>query len=310
MKKKGLFIVLLLVLSFSLSSLEITKLTEVTPHLQLVRFEDPIAYIQIDDETSSKAVRNLSPFAINRFETTYGLWHDCITQSKELGYIIEDNGRGGTHGQNGNKVDSSNLYLPVANVSWYDAVVWLNAYSELQGRIPCYTYEGEVLKDSREIQKLDNCVCDFSVNGFRLPSEAEWEYASRIGENGLQWGNLASGQTSEEINPLDYAWTYKNANTTNIVGTTGSSIGKKGSGKANGAGLYDMSGNVMELCWDYYAPYDSSLPTGPESGDKRVYRGGSWSSHSMNINCDYRYAYPPKIIFPYAGFRIACTITD
>ena len=310
MKKNRFFIFAFLSFATRVCALEITKKVEVTPHLQLVKFEDPIAYIIEDNDTNSKAVRTLAPFAMNRFETTYGLWYDCITQSQELGYYFENPGRGGSHGKKGLPPTRDDLYLPVANITWYDAVVWCNAYSELQGREPCYTYNGEIIKDSRDREALNNCHCNFSANGFRLPTEAEWEYAARHCENGFQWGNLISGQLNEDVDPLLYSWTYKNAKTTKIVGTTGSFIGKKGSGKPNGAGIYDMSGNVMEFCWDWYDNYDTDLPYGPDSGTKKVTRGGSWSPHNMQFQADDRYAVDPEIIYPYSGFRIVCSLVD
>ena len=310
MRRKGIVAFLYLSFITRCFALEITKMVEVTPHLQLVKFEKPLAFIQEDKETSSKAVRKLSPFAMNKYETTYCLWYDAIEQSKEYGYHIHNVGRPGSHGKNGSRTMGDNVYLPVANISWYDAIVWLNAYSELQGRTPCYTYNDEVLKDSREKEKIDNCVCNFNVNGFRLPTEAEWEYASRITTNGLQWGHLVSGQTSEDVHPEDYCWSYKKATTSHIVGTSGSLSNKKGSGYSNGAGLYDMSGNLMEFCFDRYGPYNTNLPYGMKEGEKRVYRGGSWSSHNMNVFTEQRMAYDPSIIYPYAGFRIACSLVD
>ena len=141
---------------------------------------------------------------------------------------------------------------PVERVSWVMAVRYCNMRSLREGLQPCY-----------DPQTLE---CDFSANGYRLPTEAEWEYACRAGTTTAYW----FGNDSARLG--DYAWFKANA------GGTTHPVGQK---TPNPWGLYDILGNVAEWCHDRYSPtyYSESpaeAPTGPTSGDERVLRGGSW----------------------------------
>ena len=143
--------------------------------------------------------------------------------------------------------------LPVERVSWYDAVDYCNRRSEAEGLTPCYT-------GSRK----KGWTCDFAADGYRLPTEAEWEYAARGGKDGM--GSLYSGSDSA----AHVAWYGDSHN-----GSTHEVMGKA----ANELGLYDMSGNVWEWCWDFYGGYShrpQRNPTGAERETLRVVRGGSW----------------------------------
>ncbi|MHB9294033.1 putative Serine/threonine-protein kinase Pkn1 [Hollandina sp. SP2] len=161
--------------------------------------------------------------------------------------------------------------LPVEMVSWYEAIEYCNKRSIKEGLTPAYQGSG------------DNMVCNFRANGYRLPTEAEWEYTAKEGNKG--------GLTYE----------YSGSNNLEAVGwytdNSGSKTHTVGTKQPNTLGLYDMSGNVWEWCWDWYGSYSSGSqtdPRGPASGSHRVLRGGSWSYGARNLRSAYRYFNGPS----------------
>lgn len=197
-------------------------------------------------------------------------------------------------GLNPSKMKDSNK--PVESVSWYDAVIFCNKLSLCYNKKPCYSINGyfdfNVLKnDSSEWNSLS---CDFTADGFRLPSECEWEYAARGGIYNSPF--VYSG--SDDIN--DVAWYGENSGITTHV---------SGGKRANALGIYDMSGNVEEWCWDWFAPYGSGRMTnyrGPVSGSLKVKRGGSWLDDDVQCTVSFRGSSSPKGKGSNLGFRI-CT---
>ena len=170
---------------------------------------------------------------------------------------------------------------PVERVSWYDAIDFCNKLSEMQGLTPCYTKNG------------DEWECNFKANGYRLPTEAEWEYAACGGINKSPFKYSGSGNIN------DVAW-Y----TDNRGGAATHDVGTK---KPNVLGLYDMSGNVWEWCWDRYGSYTrdpATNPSGASSGDYRVNRGGSYDSYASNCTVSYRNYYYPGYDRSSLGFRV------
>ena len=168
---------------------------------------------------------------------------------------------------------------PVEQVSWSNAVLYCNARSRSEGFKPCYNEE--------------TGKCDFSANGYRLPTEAEWEYACRSGTK----TDYFFGREASKLR--DYAWYTDNSmNKTQPVGQK----------KPNQWEIYDMYGNVAEWCNDvysenYYANSPEKNPQGPAKGKKYVLRGGSWSSSAESCRSPYRVGEDP-------GFQDACFSRD
>jgi formylglycine-generating enzyme required for sulfatase activity len=172
--------------------------------------------------------------------------------------------------------------LPVESVSWYEAIDYCNKRSAKEGLMPAYT---------RNRKKV---TWNKNANGYRLPTEAEWEYACRAGTTTpfSTGGNITTDQANY----------YGNAK-----GTYRQKTWAVGSGAANSWGLYDMHGNVYEWCWDWYGSYASGSqtdPTGAVSGDFRVHRGGCWNSRAQYLRSAGRVYSTPSLRYGDGGFRL------
>ena len=291
-------------------------------HISLVTFRNNPSYMIGEDVQSVTSERRPEAFSVNRYETTYGLWYQARIQAEKIGYYFANAGQAGSSGKHGAAPDEDTVFLPVTMISWYDAVVWCNALRELKGRTPCYTYNGEILRDSGDTASCDLAVCDWDADGFRLLSEAEWEFAARRTKSGFQRGDLVSGQVNQDgfsdsqRNPGDFAWYSENAEGARNVGTAGTvflpdAVTQPGTGNANGAGIFDMSGNVLEFCWDWFQEYQDQNDDGcygPQVGFERVSRGGSWSTYTPFLFAADRYAFDPNESYNYLGFRICTSV--
>ena len=193
--------------------------------------------------------------------------------------------------------------LPVENVSWYDAVEYCVRRSEREGLTPAYTID-KGRSDPNNQNSSDNVrwavTWNPNANGYRLPTEAEWEYACRAGT--VTPFNTGSNITTSLAN-YDGNYPYNN----NSKGTYRERTTTVGSFPANPWGLYDMHGNVWEWCWDWYGGYASGAQTDPRgavSGSYRVIRGGSWNSSGRNLRSAYRGRSTPSIRHYDYGFRL------
>ncbi len=193
---------------------------------------------------------------------------------------------------------------PVTGVSWYDVVKWSNAASEMDGLTPCYMDAGVVYRTGIR----DSVTCNWGANGYRLPTEAEWEVAARGGLTGRRfpWGDTISRDRANynggvrfayDLGPVGYHPLYSRGGTpyTSPVASFPS----------NGYALSDMAGNVWQWCWDWYGSYSAvENPTGPANGVARVIRGGVWFGSAGQARTASRFSSEPGFTDRQAGFRV------
>ena len=168
--------------------------------------------------------------------------------------------------------------LPVENVSWYDAIHFANALSKKEGLMPCYSITAEAVT-----------LKDLTCKGWRLPTEAEWEYAARGGRNVI----YAGSNSGDEV-----AW---------YGGNSENRTHKVCARKTNGYGLCDMSGNVWEWVWDGNGEYSGALSTDPKGDEKssfRVLRGGGWTDGLSFARVSHRFDSFPQFHHSNLGFRL------
>lgn len=207
---------------------------------------------QFEDEYPEHDV-TLASFYISKYEITIDLY-------RRFGAVT------------GKRIPEGPDNFPAYGISWEDAVMFSNWLSNINGLERCY----EISRDGKHFRAKFNP----DANGFRLPTEAEWEFAAQ-GGNKTRYNSYSGGEDPKEI-----AWYLHSGNEIKPVG-------KK---EPNELGIYDMSGNLMELCWDNYAydyyensPQDN--PTGPEMSSSKVARGGSYRGSAENLRVSKRFTY-------------------
>jgi len=264
------------------------------------------SYYVGDNPPGSDNVTLTKGYWIAETEVTYELWYEVNTWATSNGYTFANPGREGNDGTDG-AAPTTAKYEPVTWINWRDAMIWCNALSEKRGLTPVYyTNSGFTIPirsvtnnsslDTAEGHE-DNPYVNWNANGYKLPTEVEWEVATRgadIAKAGGTYGYKYSGSNNID----DVAWYWDNSGgVTHNVGTK----------NPNQIGIYDMSGNMNEWCWDWCGDYPSTSidPIGVITGTDRINRGGHWCSAGGGVaetvySRDYHYPYRED---DWMGFR-------
>ena len=242
----------------------------------------------IDGSNSERPVHTVtvSSFSMSKYQVTQGQYEAVMGSNPSSSYGVGDN-------------------YPVYYVSWYDALVFCNKLSVMEDLTPAYRINGStdtatwggVPTTSSTTWNAVTIVSDST--GYRLPTEAQWEYAAKGGDGSPGNYKYSGSDTVDEV-----AW-YSGNNGASGTATYGSK--EVGTKAPNGLGIYDMSGNLREWCWDWYVSYPSTAqtdPTGASSGSFRVLRGGGWLHSAGGVRSAYRVDGIPGDRYYYGGFRL------
>jgi formylglycine-generating enzyme required for sulfatase activity len=219
----------------------------------------------------------VSSFSMSKYEVTQSLYKSIIgtNPSAFSGYSDSEN-------------------CPVESVTWYDAIEFCNKLSQEDGLEQVYSINSRTPASGNRITFAE-VTMDPKKNGYRLPTEAEWEYAARGGSTGTYFW----GENSDSTTVGRYAWFSENSNNrTHAVGQR----------SANAYGLYDIIGNVWEWCWDWYSSSyqngEVTDPVGTSTGESKIGRGGFWGYSAAYMRTADRYYGGPSGWFNFAGFRV------
>jgi formylglycine-generating enzyme required for sulfatase activity len=240
----------------------------------------------------------LDAFYMGKYEVTKAEWDEVRTWGLSNGYTDLEAG------------ESTANNHPVDWISWYDMVKWCNVRSQKEGLTPVY-YTNDAQTSIYKTGSVDvtNAQVKWSANGYRLPTEAEWEKAARGGLSGKRfpWGDTISHSQANYYAYSGYSYDLSgSANNFQPSYTPGFSS-PVGTFAANGYGLYDMAGNAWEWCWDWYGTYAAGSQTNPRgvtSGSSRVCRGGSWYDVAPICRVGFRRFKNPTYLGGSNGFRV------
>jgi formylglycine-generating enzyme required for sulfatase activity len=259
----------------------------------------------LDEEPDGDATThtvNVSAFYMAQNLVTKADWDTVRTWGISNGYsdLVPGEGKASNH--------------PVQTISWFQMVKWCNARSQQEGLTPVYyTNDAQTAVYKTGDVDVTNVQVKWAANGYRLPTEAEWEKAARGGLSGKRfpWGDTISHSQANYNSSSDYSYDLSGAvNNYHPSYATGSTpyTSPVGSFAANGYGLYDMVGNVWQWCWDWDGTYDTGAPTDPRgvsSGEYRVRRGGCWNYNAIYCRVADRNGSVPSHSDNDFGFRVA-----
>ena len=273
--------------------------TTVTPNVCKVAFKAPGTWVTITagtfqmgspDGTGSQPKEDCrwgdeTPHQV-KLTGTFEMMTTEVTQGQFKTIMGYDPSWFGPNGTGSGKGQCASSDCPVERVNWHEAAAYANALSAKANLTQCYTCNG----NGTSVTCLETTATKgkgiYSCKGFRLPTEAEWEYAYRAGSTTAFYNGGISSCSGTDANLDKIGWYDQNS------GSKTHPVGKK---TANAWGLYDMAGNVWEWCHDWYTTYPSTSVTNPvgTAGSPRVYRGGSWSYFALYARAAYRIYYSP-----------------
>ena len=239
---------------------------------------------EMGEKTNTKLVTISKDFYICKYPVTFADYDEYCNDNKGVEKPNDENwGRGDR---------------PVINVDWYNAIEYCNWKSRKENGLEEVYAINKSEKDKLNISRDDikwTVTCDFNKNGYRLPTESEWEFATRGGNESKEYFKYSGSNVIDKV-----SW-YLN-NSKEKTHTVGEKI-------ANELGIYDMSGNVYEWCWDWYKrdyteEYD---PKGAKSGSGRVARGGGWGDSAVSCGVALRDFLTPSDRSSFIGFRVSRT---